>query len=105
MKSCTTKQASFFRRLLYTIYHYSRYALDITILNVFRGFDFDFCQSYLNTRLTLFATNAHLTVLGIEVTAYVTILNIIIRRPPVVECFSHGARSAANQAFKAGVSR
>ena len=37
--------------LLYPIYHYSRYAPDIVIFWMsFWGFDFDFCQSYHNTR-------------------------------------------------------
>ena len=37
--------------LLYPIYHYSRYALDIVVFWMsFWGFDFDFCQSYHNTR-------------------------------------------------------
>ena len=37
--------------LLYPIYHYSRYALDIVIFWLsFWGFDFDFCQSYHNIR-------------------------------------------------------
>ena len=37
--------------LLYPIYHYSRYALDRAIFWMsFWGFDFDFCQSYHNTR-------------------------------------------------------
>ena len=36
---------------LYPIYHNSRYALDIVIFWMsFWGFDFDFCQSYYNTR-------------------------------------------------------
>ena len=37
--------------LLHPIYHYSRYALDIVIFCMsFWSFDFDFCQSYHNTR-------------------------------------------------------
>ena len=37
--------------LLYPIYHYSQYALDIVIFWMsFCGIDFDFCQSYHNTR-------------------------------------------------------
>ena len=42
--------------------------------------------------------NGRLAVLGIEATACVTILDRIIRLPPPVERFSHGAGSAANQA-------
>ena len=52
--------------------------------------------------LTLFATHAHLAVLGIEATACMTILDRTISPPPPPpprrECFSHGAGSNANQA-------
>ena len=41
----------------------------------------------------MFATHAHLAVLGIEATACVTVQERLIRRPPSVECF-HTERGA-----------
>ena len=44
----------------------------------------------LNLQLTLYATHVHLAVLGIEVTACVTILDRVIRPPPPVGRFHTG---------------